>query len=268
MLYHLDIGSGLSILMLHGFGLDHRSMMGYMEPLFQKRNGWRRIYADLPGMGRTGELNGIESADDLLGAILSLVDDIIGDQSFLIVGESYGGYLARGVLAKRISQVAGMLLVCPVVEPDKSKRNLPERTVLFRDERFVATLTDKEKETWESIAVIQDRRNWEMMKRELLPGEELSRSHTRFLAKIKRKYAFTFNPDLLESPFHHPVLIVTGRQDHITGFHDAWSLMKMYPRASFAVLDGAGHYLAIEQRETLRALVGDWLDRVMKSKPI
>jgi pimeloyl-ACP methyl ester carboxylesterase len=265
MLYHRDIGSGMPILMLHGFGLDHQSMMGYMEPLFQKRNGWRRIYADLPGMGRTGELNGIECADDLLGTILSLIDDTIGNQSFLIVGESYGGYLARGVLAKRISQVAGMLLVCPVVQPDKSKRILPARTVLFRDKRFVATLPDEEKESWESIAVIQDRRHWEMVKREILPGEKRSRSHTRFLAKIKRNYAFTFNPDLLDSPFQHPVLIVTGRQDHITGFQDAWSLVEMYPRASFAVLDGAGHNLSIEQRGTLSALVGDWLDRVRGS---
>jgi pimeloyl-ACP methyl ester carboxylesterase len=64
------------------------------------------------------------------------------------------------------------------------------------------------------------------------------------------------------------VLIVTGRQDHITGFHDAWSLANMYPRASFAVLDGAGHNLSIEQRETLSVLIGDWLDRVMKFKPI
>lgn len=268
MLYHRDIGSGMPILMLHGFGLDHRSMMGYMEPLFQKRNNWRRIYADLPGMGRTGELDGIECADDLLGAVLSLIDDTIGDQSFLIAGESYGGYLARGVLAKRISQVAGMLLVCPAVEPDKSKRTLPERTVLYRDERFVATLTEEERESWESIAVIQDRRHWEMVKQDLLPGEELSRAHTRYLAKIKRNYAFTFNPDMLDSPFHHSVLIVTGRQDHITGFHDAWSLANMYPRASFAVLDGAGHNLSIEQRETLSVLIGDWLDRVMKFKPI
>lgn len=262
MLYCRDLGSGIPILMLHGFGLDHRSMMGYMEPLFGERQGWRRIYVDLPGMGRSEDTTGIECADDLLGAILSLIDKTMGEHPFLIAGESYGGYLARGVLAKRISQVAGMLLVCPVVKPDKNKRNLPERTVLQRDERFIATLSGEEKEIWESIAVIQDRRHWETTKRELLPGEELSRSRTRFLTKIKRNYAFTFDPDHLEAPFPHPVLIVTGRQDHIAGFHDAWSLMNMYPRASFAVLDGAGHYLSIEQRGTLSVLIGEWLDRV------
>lgn len=33
--------------------LDHRLMSGCMEPIFTKREGWRRIYIDLPGMGVT-----------------------------------------------------------------------------------------------------------------------------------------------------------------------------------------------------------------------
>ncbi|CAM02087.1 hypothetical protein SACE_2808 [Saccharopolyspora erythraea NRRL 2338] len=38
--------------------------------------------------------------------------------------------------------------------------------------------------------------------------------------------------------------------------------MPHYPRASFAVLDVAGHNLPIEQPELFGALVLEWLDRV------
>ena len=46
-------GSGLPILMLHGFAVDRRSIIGCMEPIFAQRPGWQRIYLDLPGMGET-----------------------------------------------------------------------------------------------------------------------------------------------------------------------------------------------------------------------
>jgi len=35
-----------------------------------------------------------------------------------------------------------------------------------------------------------------------------------------------------------------------------------YPRASFVVLDRAGHALSVEQKTLFRALVNEWLDRV------
>lgn len=40
-----------------------------------------------------------------------------------------------------------------------------------------------------------------------------------------------------------------------------------YPRASFAVLDRAGHSLHLEQRGLFEALVGEWLDRVEEAGP-
>ena len=47
------IGTGMPILMIHGMTPDQRLMKGCMEPIFQKREGWKRIYFDLPGMGKT-----------------------------------------------------------------------------------------------------------------------------------------------------------------------------------------------------------------------
>ncbi len=39
--------------MIHGMIPDHQVMKGCMESIFQKRNGWKRIYFDLLGMGKT-----------------------------------------------------------------------------------------------------------------------------------------------------------------------------------------------------------------------
>jgi pimeloyl-ACP methyl ester carboxylesterase len=55
---------------------------------------------------------------------------------------------------------------------------------------------------------------------------------------------------------------VAGRQDSAVGYSRAWELLEQFPRATFAVLDGAGHALPHEQPELLGALVTEWLDRV------
>ena len=52
--------------------------------------------------------------------------------------------------------------------------------------------------------------------------------------------------------------------EHEVTYSRAWELLEQYPRATFAVLDAAGHALPHEQPELLRALVTEWLDRVQK----
>src|SRR6185312_4678968 len=75
-------------------------------------------------------------------------------------------------------------------------------------------------------------------------------------------FVFSFAVDELPEPFPAPTLILTGRQDSMVGYRDAWGLLENYPRATFVTLDRAGHALAEEQATLFRALVGEWLDRV------
>jgi pimeloyl-ACP methyl ester carboxylesterase len=57
--------------------------------------------------------------------VLALIDEIIPHESFLIVGESYGGYLARAVIRERPAAVEGMLLITLVNEwLDRVRSNL------------------------------------------------------------------------------------------------------------------------------------------------
>ncbi len=56
-----------------------------------------------------------------------------------------------------------------------------------------------------------------------------------------------------------------GRQDHWLGYKDAWKILENYPRATFAVLDRAGHCLQMEQEKLFNQLVSEWLDRVEES---
>ena len=66
-IYYEAYGDGIPLLMIHGYGIDHNVMTGCMEPIFKGRPGWKRIYLDLPGMGRTRASDRLKNSDDMLG---------------------------------------------------------------------------------------------------------------------------------------------------------------------------------------------------------
>jgi pimeloyl-ACP methyl ester carboxylesterase len=67
--------------------------------------------------------------------------------------------------------------------------------------------------------------------------------------------------------YANPTLILAGRQDATVGYAGAWRLLDHYPRATFAVLDRAGHGLPHEQVGLLGALLAEWLDRIGEHRP-
>ena len=59
------------MLVPHGAGVDHRETESCFEPVFDGMAGYRRIYPDLPGMGRTVAPDELRSAEDVLATLLS-----------------------------------------------------------------------------------------------------------------------------------------------------------------------------------------------------
>ena len=256
-------GKGTPILTLHGFFVDHNLMKGCMEPLFGEDDPWERIYFDLPGMGQTELHAEFSSSDDILGLVLDFVDAVLPSTQFLLVGESYGGYLARALLRRRPEQVLGLLLICPVIIPEKAKRTLPGHVVLHRDLELMEELTGTDDHDFLSMAVVQSRKTWERYRRDVVPGVRLAR--VELLDQILgTAYPLSFDVDQLDYPFTGPTLFIMGRQDSVVGYSDAFQIIGNYPRASFAVLDRAGHLLQLEQEEQFRVLALDWLERALQ----
>nr|WP_250901684.1 MULTISPECIES: alpha/beta hydrolase [unclassified Dyella] len=263
---HYEVrGEGRPIIMIHGFVVDSHSLMGAMEPVFAHRSGahrsgWRRIYFDMPGMGRTPASDTVTSSDEMLELILAFIDAVIPGERFALVGQSYGGYLARGVLARKADSIDGMALIVPVAVAERAKRDLPPRTVVSKDDKWLATLSRTDAEAFTPNFVVQTEPVWKRFREELLPG--IREANQPALEKISQHYGLSFDVDDLKTPFTKPVLIVTGHQDSDVGYRDQWKLLQNYPRGSFAVLDGAGHGLAIEQAGLFEAMAAQWLDRL------
>ncbi len=248
--HHVEHGQGRPVLLLHGAGVDHREPEACFEPVFSDRAGYRRIYPDLPGMGRTAATAGMESADDVLDALVDFAAVITGGAPHLVVGHSAGAYYAQAMAARAPTQVAGLALVCPLL-PDV--RDVPQH-------RLVEGQGDIGDEEFRSYFVIQTEEMLERYERHVAPAAALVDETA--LERIGERWELTPGDG---PPYAGPTLVVAGRLDSTVGYAAAAGLVDHYPHASVAVVDDAGHALPHEQPEVLRALVGEWLARVERS---
>ncbi|MGZ4561451.1 MAG: alpha/beta fold hydrolase [Mycobacteriaceae bacterium] len=247
--FYVEQGEGRPMLTLHGAGVDHREVMACLDPVFDGLAGYRRIYLDLPGMGRTPAPEAISSADDVLEVLLAFIDGVVGGEPLLIAGHSAGGYYARAIAGRRPEQVVGLLLLCPLLA---GIHDIPERDVLFIS-------GDIGSAEFRDYFTVRTATTLDRYERYVQPAARLA--DQRALARIGERWELTPRPEDA-APFPCPTLLVTGRQDSTVGYARAWELLEQFPRATFAVLDRAGHALPHEQPELLRALITEWLNRV------
>ncbi|QAA34081.1 alpha/beta fold hydrolase [Clostridium manihotivorum] len=257
------IGEGKPIVLIHGYYPDHRLMSGCMEPIFSDLSGYKRIYIDLPGMGQSQSASWIKNSDMMLDIVIEFINIVIPEENFLLCGESYGGYIARGITYKIPKKVDGLFLLCPCIVADYTKRNNPQHIVLKEDPDLLSSLEAFDAKDFNSMAVVQSEKIWQRYRDEILCGVKMA--DDKFLTNLKNTgYEFSFDVDRLEAAYDKPTLMLLGRQDSSVGYKDAWNILDNYPRATFAVLDMAGHNLQIEQEAVFNTLVKEWLERIEK----
>ena len=253
-LCYKTIGKGMPLVTISGIPSDHRIVESWLEPIFEQRAGWQRTYFDLPGTGQSsGE--GITHIDQVLDTVCDFIDHVIPDQRFTLLGLSAGGYLARGVLTRKAGQMDGLCLLVPWLQEHQDSE-LPAPTTLFRDSEAMAQLSGDDAERLAGLAVVLSQKvvdwYWEVV---LKARQGNNRS-------MIEERTFSFDLEALTNPFEKPTLILTGRQDTHVGYKAGWDILEKYPRATFAILDRAGHALGVEQEGLFRALIHEWLDRV------
>ena len=191
--------------------------------------------------------------------LLNFIETVIGGHSFLLAGESYGGYLARGILAKKNSQIDGLLLICPVVVPNPKERILPKDTLVIREVGF--DIAGKN-EDFVDLAILQTKETYQRFEKEILAG--LQMMNAPFVQKLQENYSFSFEVDqeIQKKGYDEPSLFIAGKQDQVVGFQQLAQLPHYYTRATHAVMDLAGHNAQIDQEALFTALVENWLKRI------
>lgn len=252
VIHYVEHGDGIPLVALHGVGVDHREIETPLEAIMPKQ-GYRRVYPDLPGMGRS-TADGLASNEDVLAILADFIDQLDAGP-VLILGHSYGAYLARGLAARRPASVRGLALVCPLGD---TVGDVPEQSAVVQELDAYDELEPEQHEGFDDYFVVRTAENARRYRDAVVPGNELV-DH----AALERIFA-NWTLDLHGEIYDAPTLVVAGRRDSTVGYAGALDLLDKYPHATAAVLEDAGHALTHEQPELLASLVSDWLERATR----
>lgn len=253
-------GEGVPVVIVHGWSDDRQYMIADLEPVFASEPGWRRVYLDLPGHGATPAPPWLSTQDQVLALVSGFVDAVVGPGPFAIVGSSYGGHVALGVVRTMPSRILGAALIVPDLPRPDGSRDLEERVVLMEDRSVFGDLAADE-EWIPGALVVHERRMLEEIREHEMPAVRVA--DRAFLERLEAHYLPSGVAARPGPAVTGPSLIVTGRQDSVVGFRAAWELLDEFPRATYAVMDMAGHWLGrVERPAAFRALVADWLERL------
>ena len=85
-----------------------------------------------------------------------------------------------------------------------------------------------------------------------------------FVQNLQENYSFSFEVDqeIQKKGYDKPSLFIAGKQDQVVGFQQLAQLSHYFPRATYAVMDLAGHNAQIDQEALFTVLVENWLKRI------
>ena len=255
----VEFGAGSPLIILHGGKLDHRHMVDAIEPVFAGLEGWHRIYLDLPGCGASIGFQDVQTQDDVVSRVLDFTQTVAERGRVAVIGESRGSYIAQGLAHLSPDLIAGLCLIVPGGFPTDPPPPKPAVQSIIARPELLAGLPSAISGRAEYL-VVQNADIIEKIRNTKIPAAAVH--DAELAARVARNFLFSFHDRMLASRFDRPSLILSGRQDSISGYADTMAMLECYPRATYGLLDTAGHSLSWERPELFRALLQDWLERL------
>jgi 3-oxoadipate enol-lactonase len=247
-------GSGIPLLLLHGFPLDHAMWAG-QEPLAESL---RLIVPDQRGFGQSAGV-GPESIAQLADDCVALLDALHVGEPAVICGLSMGGYVAEHIAARHPDRVRGLILVDTKLEADTPEARAGRRDLAERVERvgqeiladaMIPNLLAK------SDAARKSPRRGEIeasLRRTILA--------TPISTIVAALSAIGARPDMVE-PMRRvtaPTLLVVGAEDTITPPECLERAEAVFPNARLLIVPRCGHMTPLEEPATFNAAVLEFL---------
>ncbi|MDJ0357448.1 alpha/beta hydrolase [Paenarthrobacter sp. PH39-S1] len=167
LIHYVEHGAGVPVVALHGVGVDHGEIEAAIEAIVPG-SGNRRIYPDLPGMGRstTGDL---DCNNYVVAVMADFIDHLVAGP-VLLLGHSYGAYLARGVAAQRPDMLLGLTLLCPVAE---RSHKVPDHQAIRQDADAYDELEPSQRAGFEEYFVVRTAATARRYRNHVVPGKRL-----------------------------------------------------------------------------------------------
>ena len=108
--YYSVIGSGTPVYMLHGgLGYDHTPFRPWLDPWAEK---FKVVFYDHRGNGRSERMSSMDDVThDTFVEDLEALRSFLGDDKFVLAGNSYGGVIGQEYALKYPERLLGLILI-------------------------------------------------------------------------------------------------------------------------------------------------------------
>jgi pimeloyl-ACP methyl ester carboxylesterase len=248
-------GAGPALVLLPWFGLSGAVMAAACEPALGE-SGWRRIYLDLPGTGKSAPVQA--RSDAVASAVAESIEALAADSRVALAGCSYGGYIAAELARRLPDRVAGLLLICSGIRILPAERDL-SGVLLPSDPEpgWLDAVPAQYREHLDQAVGCQTRQVGDRLAAAL---KENGPADEKYLRELRATgYQLAAESEL--TGLSVTATVAAGRRDRIGGFRDQFNLAVGNSAADYVLFHDVGHYLPFEQPERFRALALDWLER-------
>jgi 3-oxoadipate enol-lactonase len=225
-------GTGVPLVLLHGFPLDHHTW-DLVAPLLEET--FDLILPDLRGFGQSTTVDSQYSVDDLASDIAGLLDHL-GIEKAAIAGHSMGGYVALAFMKLFPGRVIGLGLVSTQTLADP-----PDR----KEGRYKSAAEVAEKGVGGVVNTMAPKftndENLQIFARESMERQKPAAYIGAFKAMAER-----LDTSSLLAGLRIPVVVIHGDADSLIAVDRAREVRAAVPQAYYVELNGVGHLPMLE----------------------
>lgn len=232
-------GTGIPLLFIHGFPLDHTMWRHQIRALASE---FRAIAPDLCGFGQSSVTEGTVTMEQFADDLGALLDEMQVTEKAVICGFSLGGYIAWQFWRKYSKRVRAMVL-CDT------------RAVADTDDASAARLKMAEAVLQKGPAIVAEA----MMPKLLAAGtsrrspeivdemrQTILNTPAAGIAAAQRGMAARQNVEAMLPTISAPCLVLVGEHDVISPVDEMRQIASSIPAAKFTIVPDAGHMAPLE----------------------
>lgn len=254
-----EVGGGPVALVLHGgLGVDHHMYRG-LDPLGEQL---RLVYVDHRANGRSTGDAATATMEQWAADAAAVAQAIAGDEPVIVIGHSYGGFIAQELMISHPDVVRGVVLVTTTPgQLGDGEEPAPEGPPM--PEEFAAMFANMP-ETDEEYAAFMERLAPAYV-HELDPAvlREAMRGTVVRADAMRRGFEVLAGWSSVDrlSDVAAPVLLVAGRHDAFCAWPQTYRIADRLPDAEVVVCERSGHVPWLEEPEVFFPAVIAWMSR-------
>lgn len=240
---YIEKGSGIPVLLLHGWGSSYDVYNGIMASL---ENRCRLVAVNFPGCKNSDTMENPWTLDDYCDFVLKFMK-AVNLENPIMIGHSHGGRV--------ILKMAAEGMVCP------------PKIVLLDSAGLIPKKTAKQKFRAKSFKIIKKVLTLPVIKNHSEGLLEKARGHFgsadyNAAPEVLRKTLVSLVNTDLRDIIHNikcPTLLIWGDKDTATPLSDAKIIESLIPDAGLCVLEGCGHYSFCEKPYQAHAILNSFI---------